>query len=275
MYKWQIIMLWATVGLYVTATFLYLYSLVFKKDYYRIGNICTLLGLAPHSLSIVLRWIESGHGPYITFYEITISDTWIAIVAFLLAQWKYKKMELLGVLVAPLSFLLIGWGVMSSPQIYKTPTSFQTYWLLVHILFAKFALGSILIGSGLSVFYLIKEKDDGYSDNPIYKHLPDLNSIDEFSYRFTAFGFLNLGVMIAAGAIWANKAWGRYWGWDPVETWSLITWLVFGLYLHLRLNQGWKGRKAALLAIASLGVMLFSAFGVVYIYHSIHSYYLK
>ena len=275
MYRWEIILLWVTVSFYITATILYVYSLVFQKDIYRKASIITILGLVPHSVSILLRWIESGHGPYITFCEVTVSDSWVAVFAFLVVQFKYKKMELLGIVVAPVSFLLIGLGVMSSAQIYHTPTSFQTYWLLVHILFAKLAFGSILIGTGLSVFYLIKEKRGELAPDVLRRHLPDLKTIDEFSYRFIAFGFLHLGVMIAAGSIWANKAWGRYWGWDPVETWSLVSWLFYGIYLHSRLNRGWRGRKSAWYAIAAFAVLLFSVFGVVYLYHSVHSYYLK
>ena len=275
MYKWEILLLWATVGLYVAATFLYIFSLVFKKDYFSRAKHITFLGLIPHTLSIILRWIESGHGPYITFYEVTISDTWMAIALFLIVQFKYRKMELLGVFIAPISFLLIGWGVMSSPQIYQVPTTFHTYWLFVHILFAKFSFGSFIIGTGLAIFYLVKGKKGDLDQSPLHKYLPDIKAIDEYSYRFIAFGFLNLGIMIAAGAIWANKAWGRYWGWDPVETWSLVSWLIYGVYLHLRLNQGWHGKKSAWYAIAGFAVLLFSIFGVVYLYHSAHSYYLK
>lgn len=275
MYKWEILLLWLTVGIYAVATFFYIYSCVFKKDHFSKAKIVALLGLIPHSISIILRWIESGHGPYITFYEVVISDTWIAMLIFLVVQWKYKKTELLGILIAPLSVLLIGWGVMSSPQIYQVPTTFRTYWLFVHILFAKFSFGSILIGSGLAFFYLFKEKKDPAVASPLNEYLPDLPAIDEYSYRFIAFGFLNIGVMIGAGAIWANSAWGRYWNWDPIETWSLISWLLYGLYLHLRLNQGWRGKKLAWYAIAAFLVLLFTIFGAVYLYHSVHSYYLK
>lgn len=275
MYRWEVILLWVSVSFYVTASVLYVYSLVFHKDWYGKAGLVTLAGIIPHSVSIVLRWIESGHGPYVTFYEVTISDTWVALLLFLLVQYKYKKLELLGVFVVPISFLLIGLGVMSSAQIYHTPTSFQTYWLFVHILFAKLAFGSILLGTGLSVFYLIKEKKGQFAHPTLNKHLPDLDTIDELGYRFIAFGFLHLGIMIAAGSIWANKAWGRYWGWDPVETWSLISWLIYGLYLHLRLTWGWRGRKSAWYVIAVFAVLLFSIFGVVYLYHSVHSYYLK
>lgn len=275
MYKWEILLLWLTVGMYAVATFFYIYSFVFKKDHFQKAKILALLGLIPHTISIILRWIESGHGPYITFYEVVTSDTWMAMLIFLIVQWKYKKTELLGILIAPLSILLIGWGVMSSPQIYQAPATFRTYWLFVHILFAKFAFGSILIGTGLAIFYLFKEKQGPEATNPLNKYLPDLKAIEEYSYRFIAFGFLNIGVMIGAGSIWANNAWGRYWNWDPVETWSLISWLIYGLYLHLRLNRGWRGKKLAWYALAAFLVLLFSIFGVVYLYHSVHSYYLK
>lgn len=276
-YKTEIILLWVTVACYVAGSALYIHGLVFNKaSSTKWATFIGLTGLLPHSAGLLLRWIESGHGPYITFYEITTSDTWVAVVTFLLVQYRYPRLRSLGVLVMPVSFLLIGLGVMSSPQIYDIPTTFRTYWLIIHILFAKLAFGSILVATGLAIFYLLKTRSgEGKLIRWIEHSTPSHDLMDELSYKFIAFGFIHLSIMIAAGSIWAEYAWGRYWGWDPVETWALISWLIYGLYLHLRLIVGWRGHKLAWYAVGAFIVLLFSVFGVVYLYHSVHTGYLK
>lgn len=104
--------------------------------------------------------------------------------------------------------------------------------------------------------------------------LPPPDTIDELSVKFVGVGFIFLSIMIAAGSIWANEAWGRYWGWDPIETWSLITWLVYAGYLHSRYTLGWRGRRSAWFAVAALPFILFTLFGVPSVYNSIHGAYL-
>lgn len=104
--------------------------------------------------------------------------------------------------------------------------------------------------------------------------LPPPDTIDELSVKFVGVGFIFLSIMIAAGSIWANEAWGRYWGWDAMETWSLIACAIYAIYLHLRLTMGWKGRKAAWLAVVSLPIIVFSLLGVPIFYKSIHGAYL-
>jgi len=102
--------------------------------------------------------------------------------------------------------------------------------------------------------------------------LPATEKLDILIYRFSAFAFVMLGIMIASGAVWAYKAWGRYWGWDPIETWALISWLVYGLYLHLRITLGWKGRRAAWLALFAVVLVIFSFFGIPLVYPSVHEH---
>jgi cytochrome c-type biogenesis protein CcsB len=109
----------------------------------------------------------------------------------------------------------------------------------------------------------------------ILAKLPRQEILDDLSFRFVGFGFIVLGMMIAAGAIWANEAWGRYWGWDPIETWSLVSWLVYAAYLHTRLTLGWKGRRSAWFGALALPIVLFALIGVPIVYNSIHGAYLS
>lgn len=269
----QVVLYWIAVGFYVAASILYVLSLKFehKTEFIRWARAATIAGLLPHTAAIILRWYQTGHGPYSQLYEVAASNTWISVAIFLFIQWRYKKLEQLGALVLPVSFLLLGMGVMSSKEITTIPETFKTYWLLVHIIFAKFAYGSSLAGTGCAVFYLLKTKPhSGWLER-----LPEPEKLDELSYKLLSVGFLFNTVMIAAGSIWAKSAWGSYWSWDPIETWSLIAWLVYGIYLHLRRTYGWKGVKASWMAIFTMMVVVFAVFGIAYLYPSIHEIYLK
>lgn len=277
MIRWEILFLWAAVGLYAASAAAYVASLFFNKEGW-LGWATRLaaMALTPHTLSLVLRWLEAGHGPYLRRYEVYSSDVWVAVLMFLLAQRWRPSLRGLGAVVMPASFLLIGMAVMSSPEIRTMPPSFRTYWLLIHILFAKLAYGSNLIATGCAVLYLLKKRqaDRDLPWRGLLAKAPDLPALDELSYAFASFGFLMIGIMILAGSIWAKNAWGSYWNWDAVETWALISWLVYGIYLHLRRTYGWKGSRAAWMNIVALGFLLFALFGVGLFFDSAHSPYV-
>jgi cytochrome c-type biogenesis protein CcsB len=144
--------------------------------------------------------------------------------------------------------------------------------------FANLAFGSILVAVGIAALYVLKERGlnriDRIEKDSFYDKLPTLNVMDDLMYRFVASGLLFLTIMIAAGAIWANQTWGRYWGWDPTETWSLVTWFIYAICLHLRMNAGWSGRRIAWFIILSIIILAFSLFGVGYVYSGLHTDYL-
>ncbi len=271
--KLQIILLWAAVGIYVASSFLYIAGLVFKRSkFVKSAGTAVWLGLIPHSISIVLRWIQVGHGPYVDFYEVASSDTWIALVLFLIARYRFPKLDPVGAVILPVSFLFLGLGVMNSTEITQVPDSIRTFWLVVHITFAKLSYGSFLIGTSLAAFQLLKERG---RRGAFIDGLPEPEVLDWSSYRFLAVGFFFLSIMILAGSIWANNIWGSYWNWDPMETWSLISWLIYGAYLHLRSTFGWRGRRASWFAIFAMVVLLFALFGVEYVYRTGHVLYLN
>ena len=264
---------WFAVALYAISTCFFVYGFIFKKEKsVKYGLYFALIGMIPHTLALGLRWYSTGHGPYLRRYEVYSSNVWVGLVMFLLAQWRNPVLRPLGVIVLPVSFLVIGMAVLSSAEIRPLPETFQTFWLIVHIFFAKIAYGACLIGTALAVIYLLQRKRglSVWSDR-----LPDPAVVDEMSYRFNGFGFFMISVMIAAGAIWANDAWGSYWSWDPVEIWSLISWVIYGIYLHLRRIHGWRGTKAAWLGIAAFCVLLFTAMGIGFVYLTSHSPYMN
>lgn len=272
--KLIIVIYWISVGFYVLATFFNITSWTFKKDnFLKYGAITTTIGFIPHSAALVIRWIQAGHAPYWGLFEVFPAYAWMAVLIFIVVIWTRPNLRSLGAIIMPIIFLMIGIGVMAGTKDIQTiPRTFYTYWLGVHIIFAKLAYGSALIASVIGVFYVFKDKQISKNKmNDFFEKLPDLARMDLLSYRFAAFSFIMLGIMIASGAIWAYKAWGRYWGWDPIETWALISWFTFGIYLHLRL-KGWKGLKAAWLMIFILVLLVFAFFGVPLVYDSVHEH---
>lgn len=263
---------------YAISSILYIYCLVFKReDRIKYALTWAIAGLLLHSVSIALRWLETGHGPYINMYEVLSKYAWFSVVIFLLIQQKYEKIKIAGFVVLPASFLIMGVGFTYSKDIQVIPASLNSYWLIVHVVFANLAFGSILVAVGIASLYILKErrlKDLDRKEYSFYKRLPELNVLDELMYQFVAAGLLFLTIMIGSGAIWANQTWGRYWGWDPTETWSLIVWFVYGICLHMRLNMGWSGKNIAWYIILSIFVLAFSLFGVGYVYTGLHTDYL-
>jgi ABC-type transport system involved in cytochrome c biogenesis permease subunit len=143
----------------------------------------------------------------------------------------------------------------------------QSAWLWVHILGASTGFSAVLIAAGLGLLYLLKEnRTGGISDR-----LPAPEVLDGLGYRFVAGGFTLYGVMIVSGAFWANQVKGSFWNWDPVEVWSLVSWLVYGIYLHLRVTMGWRGRRLAVYSLAAVVVMIVSYWGIPFSMETFHT----
>ncbi len=272
--KVQIILHWSAVTFYVLATIALIASYIFRKERYTTWGVwLTAIGFLPATLAIVFRWIQSGQFPLWGIYEVFPNYAWGAVIFYLIvAIWK-PDFRIVGALVLPCAFLMIGLGVMGSKDITTIPRSFQTYWLIVHVTLAKVAYGSALVFAGLAIVYLMNAKQQALGTvNNYLQKISSIDRLDYYSYRYTGYAFVMLGLMIASGAIWAYKAWGRYWGWDPIETWALISWLIYGLYFHLRFALGWKAKRSAWLAIFALVVVIFAFFGIPIFYDSVHEH---
>lgn len=267
----QLKLYWFTVGLYAAAIVAYVVAMIFEKvNLPAKASWLVAGGFIFHSAALLARWKQAGHAPYWGPYEVAPAYAWMAALVFLFVQWRWPKLRIVGIVVIPIVFLAIGIGIMSSKELNDIPRTFFTFWLGVHIIFAKLAFISVIISAALGVFYLVREKQS--RPNKVLDSLPGLERIDYFGYRFGAFAFIMMSIMIASGAVWAYKAWGRYWGWDPIETWALISWFISALYLHLRVTMGWKGRRAAWLAIFTMLAMIFAYFGVPLFFKSIHEH---
>lgn len=269
--KYEVIFHWFAVVLYIFSTIFFAYSVSFKKTRaLKYGMFFALAGLVPHSIALGIRWNMAGHGPYMAKYEVLSSNAWVVILMFLLVGWKIPKLRAAGVIVVPLSFLMMTFGLFTNPELKKLPPALSGIWLIIHILFNKLAVGAILISLGSAVLYLLKKKN---RDREFYRKLPSLEVLDAYSYKFIAFGFIFWSITVVAGSIWANQAWGRYWGWDPIETWSLITWLLYGLFLHLRHFFKLRGVKSVWMLIACFIVSVITIFFIPFIIETLHGSY--
>lgn len=263
---------WAAVIIYVFASVFFALGFWFEKERgVNLGIILTMLGIFPHSGALLIHWIVSGHGPYLSRTESYSSSAWIILVSFLLITFFMKKLKSIGLLVVPSCFLLMAVAAFSKPDIATLPPTFQTLWLIIHIFFAKLSFGAIVLALGCSMFFLIKEKKGAAG---LLIKLPSMDELDEYSYRFCGFCFVCWTITVSSGSIWAFRSWGRYWGWDPVETWSLFTWLTLGLYMHLRKFYGLKQGKASLYLILCFLSILAAFYVVPFISDTIHAEFL-
>ncbi|PKM82917.1 MAG: cytochrome C biogenesis protein [Firmicutes bacterium HGW-Firmicutes-14] len=267
----QLILFWVSVGFCFLGTVFFIVSLSFKREgLVKYGVLSSLLAFPPMTAALIFRWVQTGHVPSIGMYEVFTIYACGVLLFFLIAQALKPSVRIAGTVVLPTIMLMTGIGIMSSTELTELPKTYFTYWLGIHMLFATLALGGILISAGLAVIYLVKGGQEARGMlNPLLAKLPPLNRLDYLGYRFSLFAFIMIGIMIASGAVWAYKSWGRYWGWDPIETWSLISWLAYGAYLHLRV-MGIKGKTAAWLHMAVIALVIFSFFGAPYLYPTIH-----
>jgi len=264
---------WLTVLVYLVAIITNSIGIVFKKEVFeRWSYRVVWLGLFVHSCAILYWWQLAGHGPYMAPSEILSSNAWCTIVTFFVFLRLFPAIRPASIVVFPAAFLLVALGNIYNPGLRTLPPTYGTIWLVIHILLYKISLSTLVIGLAFSILYLRKTR---CKPSQWLTRLPEPDIMDLYAYRFAGFGFIFWGMAMLAGSIWAYKSWGRFWGWDPVETWSLICWLSFGVYLHLRRFFGVKGRVAAWLFMSCFVIAIIAYYVTSHMGSSIHSEYFK
>ena len=267
MTKFEAIFLWAAVWMYGISFIIMLYSTVFKKEkWINIGFILVALGLILQSVSIGIRWSATGHPPVMKDFENSMLGSWFIVVLYLVIRFWQKRMEIIGVFVLPIVFMMIGNAVLGNPIHQPLSPPYKSNWLWLHVFFAWVAYGAFSVSAAMGFMYLIKERNSHKNKITfLSQRLPELPIMNDLILKIIIFGFIALTVEIGAGALWAHDLWGRYWGWDPIENWSLITWLTYGLCIHLALTMGWKGKRLAILSIIALFVVFITFGGIGYL----------
>lgn len=272
------ILLSVTTFIYGFAAFFYISSVVFKKPLLgKIGTWTSLAGILGNAGGILLRWLESykygiGHAPLSNLYESLIFFSFVIAVIYLVVEKTYENRSI-GAFTIPLAFFAMAYASLSpniSERIQPLLPALKSNWLIAHVITCFIGYAAFAIAFGLGIMFLLKQNESELGA-PFLKFFPDLSLIDELSHQMIMFGFLFLTAGIITGAVWANSAWGRYWGWDPKETWSLITWFIYATLLHARFMRGWRGKRLAYLSIIGFMAVLFTYFGVNYL-PGLHSY---
>jgi len=261
---------------YFSASLVFLISFMFKNKYMGTAALTlTAAGLVLQTLALILRWIHSyqlgiGHAPLSNFYESLVFFSWSIVFIYMVTRKRYGR-SITGILATFFSFLILAYASLSGKvdcQIQPLIPALQSNWLISHVISSFLAYACFAIAFGTSILYLGKRKSG--SEN--IGLLPDAAVLDEITYKMISIGFFLLTLGIITGAAWADCAWGRYWGWDPKETWSLITWFIYGAFLHARLTRGWRGVKMSLISILGFLAVIFTYLGVNYILSGLHSY---
>lgn len=267
---------WVTFA-YLAAAVLYLVRTVTGKEIWgRAATAAGAGGLAAHTLAMALRWSESyrlgiGHAPLSNFFESLVFFAWAIMLIYLLVEFRTRDRGM-GVFVVPLAFISLAYASLSpsiDSQIQPLVPALKSNWLLSHVVTCFLGYAFFAIAFCLGAVRLWK----GRTGNPGsgLKFLPSLEVVDELIYQNSFLGLIIFTIGIMTGAVWAQRAWGSYWSWDPKETWSLVTWIVYAAMVHARYVRGWQGKRIAIMAVAGFAAVLFTYLGVNYL-PGLHSY---
>ncbi len=301
-------------GILLFTMILYWVSIILFKNPFlsKIGKIGSIISNILLFIILSSRWIFAGYFPLSNLYESLLFLTWTLLSIYLFIEYKTKS-KLIGATLIPVALLINGFANLTLPPDMQKASplvpALQSNWLMMHVSMMILSYGTLIIGSLLSILFLIITKGKevkynefeisnetnliqnnstsvlAYSDNALAYtdtnilvternegKLKLLNNIDNWSYRIIGLGFPFLTIGIIAGGVWANEAWGSYWSWDPKETWALITWLVFASYLHARITKNWQGKKTAILGSLGFFVIWVCYLGVNFLGKGLHTY---
>lgn len=258
---------WVALIGYSVATAVLVAGFVFKRrpERFLLGliSISTFL----HTLAIGTRWVRLDHVPVIGPFEALSANVWGLMVAVTIGYWRLPKLRAFAVLVMPIVMMIMAWMLLKSKADTYPPATYDTIWLFVHIGFIKVFFGCAFIALGISGVVLLRGAGLGVKR---FSELPDDKTLDERAYRFMALALIFDTLGVVAGAIWAQDAWGRYWSWDPLETWSLITWLTIGMTLHARASFRTSPLINGLMTLGVFVIAFFTFFGIPFVSTAMH-----
>jgi cytochrome c-type biogenesis protein CcsB len=239
----------------------------------------TVLGALVHAGILVARGLATDRLPWGNMYEFSTAVVLVAVVAYVAFALRAPALRHIGLFVlAPVVLSLVLIGLFLYAQAGPLVAALRSYWLAIHVSTAVIGFGIFFVSGIASVLYLLRVRhdegaaSDDVADGGVIARLPGAAALDRVAHRTAVFGFPIWTFAVIAGAIWAEAAWGRFWGWDPKETWAFIAWVVYAAYLHARTTAGWRGKPAAWVNVVGLVVMIFNLTFVNMVSTGLHSY---
>ena len=249
------------------------------RRYGAAGMVLTVLGALAQAGVLLFRGLATDRLPWGNMYEFATGVVLVAVVAFVVLAVRRPALRHLGVFVlGPVVLSMVGIGLFLYAEAGPLVASLRSSWLAVHVSTAILGFGIFFVSGIASVMYLLRVRHDARvaagtaTGGGLLDRLPAPAALDRVAHRTAVFGFPIWTFAVIAGAIWAESAWGRFWGWDPKETWAFIAWVVYAAYLHARTTAGWRGRPAAWVNVVGLGVMVFNLLYVNMVSTGLHSY---
>jgi cytochrome c-type biogenesis protein CcsB len=280
--QFSVLALYSSMAVYAIAFILYTLDLAgigpARFKLVRIGLSLTWVGFVLQSAATVLRGVAAGRVPWANMYEFAMTGTLMIVLVYLLVNLKWD-LKFLGSFVTGLVVLLLG---MSATRFYvevvPLPPALQSYWLVIHVFVASLATGFFALGFALSLSQVLQERRERAVSAAVAKRwawlsrFPESATLENYAYRVIIVGFVLWTFTLIAGAIWAELAWGRYWGWDVKEVWTFIIWTIYAGYLHARSTRGWRGTRSAVLAMIGFASVIFNFTVVNIFFKGLHAY---
>lgn len=263
----EVVTLWASIIGYSLATAFALYGLVFNKRPERTQLALMLIAWILHTAAMGVRWVRIGHLPVINMFEGLSANVWGLMAAVLVAYQVWPRARAFAAVALPVVMLVMGWMMLIGAEDSNLPNGYDTVWLFIHIGFIKLFLGAAFVALGMAGIVLLRRANLGTAR---LARAADDRTLDFLAYRCMALALIFDTLGIAAGAIWAQDAWGRYWSWDSLEIWSLLTWLSIGLTLHVRASFRTGPVVNALLIAGTFTVAFFTFFGIPFVSDALH-----
>ena len=236
----------------------------------RMAVSLTVLGVLLHFSSLVLRGLAAHRVPWGNMYEFGALLSFVAMVTWLVLLRKFPVRHLGGFVLLPIVLLMFLGGTLLYTTAAPVQPALQSYWLVIHVFTVASSSGVLLVPGVASVLYLIKINPNRFQR--LADRLPSADTLDRLAYRVTIIAFPAYTLGVIFGAIWAEAAWGRFWGWDPKETCAFVAWVVYAAYLHSRATAGWRGSRAAAINVLAFAVMVFNLFFINLVIAGLHSY---
>jgi cytochrome c-type biogenesis protein CcsB len=265
----------AAMGFLAVALLLFSFQLAKLKDdstetrFEKFGFVVLVVATVVLGIGVMLRGIAANRVPWANMYEFSITGA-LTILTVYLISLRVRDVRYVATFITGFTLITLFAAVsLFYVEVKTLMPALQSYWLVIHVMVAILAVGFFSVAAGFHIFYLIKDAGWGKA---IMDKFPDLKQLERIAYRFNMVGFVAWSFTLIAGAIWAERAWHRYWGWDTKEVWTFIIWVLYAGYLHAMATRGWAGRRAAWLGLVGFGAVIFNFVVVNLFFKGLHVY---